>query len=102
MDPFPQEDPMKYPLVISALAAIALAGCAAQGDQYAQAECKVKPITTTSPTEGKKQQAVSPERVRMAEMEANHTQYRAQQLLRQGNVNNNIEDALYDCATQPK
>ena len=91
---------MRYPLVISALAAIALSGCATTetGDQYAKAECKIKPITTTSPTDGKNMQPVSPERQRMAEMELAHTQFRAQQLQRNGMVNNNMDDALYDCA----
>jgi hypothetical protein len=93
---------MRYPLIVSALAAVALAGCAQMqdgGQQYAKAECKVKPITTTSPTDGKTRQAVSPERERMAQMELAHTQYRAQQLQRQGLANNNVEDALYGCDT---
>ena len=90
---------MRYPLVVSALAAIALAGCAATGDQYAKADCKIKPITTTSPTDGKHMQPVSPERERMAQMELAHTQFRAQELMRKGMVNNNVEEALYDCAS---
>jgi uncharacterized lipoprotein YbaY len=91
---------MRYPLVISALAAVALAGCATQSpDQYAKAECKIKPITATSVTDGKHMQAVSPERERMAQMELAHTQFRAQELMRKGMVNNNLEEALYDCAS---
>ena len=89
---------MRYPLILSALAAFAIAGCATEGpDQYAKAECKIKPITTTSVTDGKHMQPVSPERERMAQMEAAHTQYRAQQLRQNGLVNNNLEDALNDC-----
>jgi uncharacterized lipoprotein YbaY len=89
---------MRYPLVISALAAVALAGCATQSpDQYAKAECKIKPITATSVTDGKHMQSVSPERERMAQMELAHTQYRMQQLREKGLVNNNLEDALNDC-----
>ena len=89
---------MKYPLILSALAALVLAGCATPGEnQYAKAECKVKPITTESATGGTSKSAMTPERQRMAEMELAHTQFRAQQLIRKGNVDNNMEDALYDC-----
>ena len=88
---------MKSLIVVSTLAAIALAGCAGYGDaQYAKAECKVVPITTLSAT------GVRPSRVdslaqRDAEFQAGSTDYRRQQLAQRGLVNNNLEEALHDC-----
>lgn len=89
---------MKHPLAIAAIAALAVAGCATTpADQYAQADCKVKPITTTSPTNGRQQQAVSPERERLSQLEMRSSQYRAQELMRKGYVNNSVEEALRNC-----
>jgi hypothetical protein len=86
---------MRSLLALSLLALVA--GCASYGDdQYAKAECKVAPITTYSAT------GVRPSRVdslaqRDAEMQLGTTQYRRDQLVRNGLVNNNVEQALRDC-----
>jgi hypothetical protein len=88
---------MNYPLAVSALAALALAGCATQGDQYAQtADCKVAPITTASAT-GNPPKHVSSLSQRAAEFDLASSGYRREQLAQRGLVNNNVEDSLYDC-----
>ena len=80
-----------------AVAVLALAGCASYGDnQYAQADCKVAPITTQSAT------GVRPSRVdslaqRDAEMQLATTDYYRRNLARRGLVNNNTAEALRDC-----
>jgi hypothetical protein len=87
---------MKPLFALSALA-LALAGCATQGDntQLAQAECKVYPITTASVTGNKPK--VDPIRQRAAEFDLATSGYRFQNLARNGMANNNIEDILRDC-----
>jgi len=88
---------MKSLTVVSTLAAIALAGCAGYGDaQYAKAECKVVPITTLSAT-GVRSSRVDSLAQKDAEMQLGSTQYRRDQLVQRGLVNNNVEEALRDC-----
>ena len=88
---------MKSPIALFALSAAALAaGCATEGGTYAQADCKVAPIITSSYTG--KPKAVSPIEQRYAEMQLANTDYRRRQLAEQGMVNNNVEDALRDCS----
>jgi outer membrane lipoprotein SlyB len=89
---------MKSLLVVSTLAAIALAGCASYGDdQYAKkADCKVYPITTASAT-GNRPSRVDDLAQKDAEMQLATTQFRRQQLQRQGIAGNTIEEALRDC-----
>ena len=85
---------MKSLLAISLLA---LAGCATyDNNQYAQADCKVAPITTQSAT------GVRPSRVdslsqRDAEMQLATTGYYRRELAQKGLVNNTVEQALRDC-----
>lgn len=87
---------MKSLIAVSVLA-LAAAGCATEGNkQYAKAECKVVPITTASVAGGKTRPASSLEQ-RQAEMALGTSQYRREQLYRQGQFGNNVEDALYDC-----
>ena len=88
---------MKMLLVFSALAALAVAGCATQGDtQVAKADCKVAPITTAS-VASDKAKPVDSLRRRDAEMQLATSGYRLRQLDRNGMANNNLEDALRDC-----
>ena len=76
--------------------ALALAGCATEGDtQLAQAECKVYPITTASVTGNKPQ--VDSIRQRAAEADLGTSGYRFRNLARNGPAGNNIEDILRDC-----
>jgi uncharacterized lipoprotein YajG len=98
MEAIPKGAPaMKKLLVASAITVLA-AGCATQADQYAQADCKVAPITTASAA-GKVKPASSIEQ-RYAEMQLASTDYRYRQLAQRGRAGNNVEDALQDCATK--
>jgi hypothetical protein len=86
---------MKTLLALSALALAA--GCATDGNtQYAKADCKVVPITTASVGGGKTRPASSLEQ-REAEMALGTSQYRREQLARNGPFGNNVEEALYNC-----
>ena len=86
---------MKPIFAITAIA-LALSGCATQGDtQLAQADCKVYPITTASAAGGKPQ--VDPIRQRAAEADLATSGYRFRNLARNGPAGNNIEDILRDC-----
>jgi hypothetical protein len=86
---------MKALVAVSALAMLA-AGCATtEGDAYAQADCKVAPIVTSS--YAGKPKPVSSIEQRYAEMQLANTPYRRQQLAQHGMMNNNVEDALRDC-----
>jgi hypothetical protein len=89
---------MKTLIAVSALAVLA-AGCTATGDQLAQADCKIVPITTAS--YAGKARPVSPIEQRYAEMQLASTDYRMRELARNGGVNNNVEDALRDCNNAP-
>ena len=86
---------MKPLFAISALA-LALAGCATQGDtQLAQADCKVYPITTASVTGNKPE--VSSIRQRAAEADLATSGYRFRNLARNGPAGNALEDIIRDC-----
>lgn len=86
---------MKPIFVLSALA-LALGGCATEGDiQLAQAECKVYPITTASVTGNKPK--VDPIGQRAAQADLGTSSYRFRNLARNGPAGNNIEDILRDC-----
>jgi hypothetical protein len=92
-----EETDMKALLVIPTLAALALAGCASQGDtRVAQADCKVYPITTDSSTGNKPQ--VDSIRQRAAEADLGTSSLRFRGLARNGGPGgNNIEEVLRDC-----
>ena len=86
---------MKPLFALSALA-LALAGCATEGDvQLAQAECKAYPVTTLSVTGNKPQ--VDSIHQRAAEADLATSSYRFRNLARNGPAGNNIEDILRDC-----
>jgi hypothetical protein len=86
---------MKPLFALSALA-LALAGCATEGDtQLAQADCKVYPITTAS-VAGRKPE-VDSIRQRAAEADLATSGYRFRNLARNGPAGNNIEDIIRDC-----
>jgi hypothetical protein len=89
---------MKIPACLCAVSLV-LAGCATQGDaNVAQAECKVAPITTASLSPyGGKAKPVSPLEQRYAEMQLASTQYRRDNLARNGLAPNLVEDALRSC-----
>jgi hypothetical protein len=83
---------------ISAFAALALAGCATEGanDRYAQADCKVYPVTTASATGVRAPKADSIEQ-RAAEADLASSGYRFRNLQRNGMAYNNVEELLRDC-----
>ncbi|HEX7607664.1 MAG TPA: hypothetical protein VF348_13195 [Usitatibacter sp.] len=84
-------------LALSALALLGLAGCATEGNtQYAQADCKVYPITTMSYT-GVRDPKVDSLDQRAAEGDLATSKYRFRTLARAGSANNNLEDLLRDC-----
>lgn len=86
---------------IAAISVLVLAaGCASQGDtRVAQADCKVVPITTASAA-GRAPKHLSPIEQRYAEMQLANTEYRRRQLQERGLMDNNIEQALRDCAAK--
>ncbi|HEX7557770.1 MAG TPA: hypothetical protein VF386_01170 [Usitatibacter sp.] len=86
-------------LALPALVTLALAGCATDGNtnnQYAQADCKVYPITTMSYT-GVRDPKVDSLDQRAAEGDLATSKYRFRTLARAGSANNNLEDLLRDC-----
>jgi hypothetical protein len=90
---------MKTLLALCAAAVLA-AGCATDGNtQYAKADCKVVPVTTASVAGGKTRPVSSLEQ-RQAEMALATSEYRRTQLAQNGRFGNNVEDALYDCASR--
>ena len=90
---------MKGIAVLSILA-LAAAGCATQGDtRVAQADCKVVPITTASAA-GRAPKRLAPIEQRYAEMQLANSEYRRRQLQERGLIDNNIEQALRDCAAK--
>jgi hypothetical protein len=89
--PFFEEKAVKYAL---ATLVLALAGCAATGDnQVAQADCKVAPLTTASVAGRAK--PVDPLMQRQAEADLRSSEYRRQQLA--ANNFGTVEEALRDC-----
>ena len=89
---------MKVLFSLSA-AALVLAACATTDNaQYAQADCKIAPITTRSVTgvDGHLGTYNDLDR-RYAEMQLGTSEYRRQLYAKQGMSNNNVEDALKNC-----
>jgi hypothetical protein len=86
-------------LVILSAAALLAAGCATtENVQLAQKECKIQPALTANVGKGStKTKPVDSLRQREAEMDLARTDYRFQQLARNGTFNNHVEDALRDC-----
>lgn len=79
---------------------VAVAGCASQGDtRMAAADCKVVPVTTASAA-GRAPRNLSPIEQRYAEMQLANSEYRRRQLQERGLIDNNVEQALRDCATK--
>jgi PBP1b-binding outer membrane lipoprotein LpoB len=83
-------------LLAACAAAFLLAGCASDPNvQVAKAECKIAPVTTASAA-GKTRPVSDIER-RAAEMDLARSQYRFENLARNGMDPNLVEDALRDC-----
>ncbi|HEX4779828.1 MAG TPA: hypothetical protein VH301_03685 [Usitatibacter sp.] len=85
--------------LLSTAAAFALAACASQEPQpvqVAQAECKVVPITTQGST-GNPPKHMTELQQRFAQADLASSQFRYQQLRREGMYPNNVEEALRDC-----
>lgn len=82
----------------SALAALALAGCATEGgnDRYAQADCRIYPATTASAA-GVRPPKVDSLQQRAAEADLASSGYRFRNLQRNGLANNNVEELLRNC-----
>lgn len=79
---------------------VAAAGCASPGDtRMAAADCKVVPVTTASAA-GRAPRNLSPIEQRYAEMQLANSEYRRRQLQERGLIDNNVEQALRDCATK--
>ncbi len=77
-------------------AALVAAGCASDPNvQVAKNECKIAPVTTASAA-GRARPVSDIER-RAAEMDLARTQYRFENLARNGMDPNLVEDALRDC-----
>jgi len=89
---------MKTVLSLAAVTLLA-AACATTGnDQYAQADCKVAPITTRSVTGVDGHLGTYNELdQRYAQMQLATSEYRRQLYAKQGLSNNNVEDALKNC-----
>ena len=89
---------MKSLLALSA-AALFAAGCASTDNvRVAQKECKVQPQLTANAAKGSnKVKPVDSLRQREAEMDLARTDYRFQQLARNGIFNNTVEESLRDC-----
>ena len=86
-------------LALPALATLALAGCATDGNtnnQYARADCKIYPITTMSYT-GVRDPKVDSLEQRAAQGDLAGSKYRLRTVARSGSVNNNLEDIIRDC-----
>lgn len=85
-------------IAILSLACLAAAACATGPDtRVAATDCKVVPITTASAA-GRAPRNLSPIEQRYAEMQLANSEYRQRQLQERGLVQNNVEDALRDCA----
>ena len=88
---------MRY-LILVALSAAACAQLQPDETAVAKAECQVAPITTASAAGGRPRR-VDPLDQRWAEMQLASSDYRMRRLQQPlGAVNNNVEDALRDCA----
>lgn len=87
---------MKTLLALPAAALLAACATAHEPTRMAQAECKVRPITTESVAGVRTRQPSALEQ-REAEMALATSQYRMRNLRTQGDVFNNVEDALKDC-----
>lgn len=88
----------KTMLALSVPALFGLAGCATDGGnrQYAQADCKVYPITTMSYT-GVRDPKVDSLEQRAAEGDLAGSKFRFRSLARNGPANNSVEDLIRGC-----
>ena len=90
---------MRYLTLLAGLAAAACAQMQPDETAVARADCRIAPITTASAA-GARPRRVDPLDQRWAEMQLASSDYRMRRLQQPlGAVNNNIEDALRDCAT---
>lgn len=84
-------------LVTLSAAALLAAGCATTENVQVAKNCKVQPVQTATYANPSKAKPVDSLRQREAEMDLARTDYRYQQLARNGVFNNNVEEALRDC-----
>jgi len=88
---------MKLLFALSA-ASLLLAACATTDNaQYAQADCKVAPITTRNVAGTNHLGTYNELDQRYAEMQLGTSEFRRQLYAKQGMSNNNVEDALKNC-----
>jgi hypothetical protein len=88
---------MKLLFTLSA-SALVLAGCATtENAQYAQADCKIAPVTTRNAAGGDHLGTYNELDQRYAQMQLGTSEYRRQLYAKQGMSNNNVEDALKNC-----
>lgn len=92
---------MKTLAALSVSAAV-LCACADTGNaQYAQNDCKVAPVVTTTDSSLRKDQRTTDLDKRYAEMQLATSDYRMRQLQRNPAYSqNNIEQSLADCASK--
>jgi hypothetical protein len=92
---------MKILLALSLSAAV-LGACADTGEtQYAQNDCKVAPVITTTDSSLRKDQQLTQLDKRYAEMQLATSDYRLRQLQRNPAYStNSIEQSLNDCASR--
>ena len=79
-------------------AALLVAACATtENAQYAQADCKVAPITTRNAAGGDHLGTYNELDQRYAQMQLGTSEFRRQLYAKQGMSNNNVEDVLKNC-----
>jgi len=90
---------MKMLAALSVSAAV-LCACADTGEtQYAQNDCKVAPVVTTTDSSLRKDQQITDLDRRYAQMQLSTSDYRMRELQRNPAYSqNNIEQSLNDCA----
>jgi len=89
---------MKALIALSAAALLFDDRATTENVQVAQKECKVQPQLTANVGKGQnKTKPVDSLRQREAEFDLARTDYRFQQLARNGPLNNTVEEALRDC-----
>jgi hypothetical protein len=88
---------MKTILILAGAGLLAAACATTENAQYAQADCKIAPITTRNVAGGDHLGTYNNLDQRYAEMQLGTSEYRRQLYAKQGMSNNNVEDALKNC-----
>ena len=87
---------MKLLFALSA-ASLLVTACATENAQYAEADCKVAPITTRNVAGTHHLGTYNDLDQRYAEMQLSTSEYRRRVYAQQGLSNNNVEDTLKNC-----